>query len=90
MPLSERAPAPSSAEMRSILDVVRMARSSGDVVYVHCRGGLGRTGTVVACLLVEEGRDAEAVLGRLARRGAPETERQRRFVREWRPVQRHR
>ncbi len=80
---------PTAWQMRSILDVVRMARASGDTVYVHCQGGIGRTGTVIACMLVEEGEDPEAVLDRLAERGAPETERQRRFVREWRPLQLH-
>jgi protein-tyrosine phosphatase len=64
-----------------------MARGSGDKVYVHCQGGIGRTGTVIACLLVEEGEDAEVVLDRLSERGSPETERQKRFVREWRPLQ---
>jgi ADP-ribosylglycohydrolase len=78
---------PSAWQMRSILDVVRMARGSGDKVYVHCQGGIGRTGTVIACLLVEEGEDVEVVLDRLSERGSPETERQKRFVREWRPLQ---
>ena len=74
---------PTTWQMRSILDVIRMALAGGERVYVHCQGGIGRTGTVIACLLVEEGGEPEAVLDRLARRGSPETDQQRRFVRSW-------
>ena len=51
------------------------------VVYVHCWGGVGRTGTVVGCLLADEGLDHQQVIDRLddlrsstrkARRMAPE------------------
>ena len=45
---------PSEDEMREILGDL----TSGDVVYVHCRYGLGRTGTAVGCLLVEQGTPA--------------------------------
>ena len=34
-------------------------------VYVHCWGGIGRTATVVACLLVDGGYTAEAALARI-------------------------
>lgn len=36
------------------------------VVYVHCWGGIGRTGTVVGCLLVDGGLSGEAAIARLA------------------------
>jgi atypical dual specificity phosphatase len=39
----------------------------GDVLAVHCRAGLGRTGTVVAGWLIHEGLTAEAALDRLRR-----------------------
>lgn len=50
-------------------------------VYVHCWGGIGRTGTVIGCVLADQGLDYDAVIDRLAalrrgsrkeRRGAPE------------------
>lgn len=55
---------------------------NGRKVLVHCRGGLGRAGTVAALLLVELGVDrAEAVRRvREARRGAIETSEQLRYV----------
>ena len=37
-------------------------------MYVHCWGGIGRTSTVVGCLLVDIGLDAEAALADIGRR----------------------
>lgn len=54
----------------------------GKNLLVHCRGGLGRAGTVASMLLVELGvspRDAIDQV-RLARPGAIETEDQERFI----------
>lgn len=71
---------------------------AGATVAVHCWGGVGRTGTVTAALLVYHGwpvEDALAEVNRLWRaspkaslaphkqRTAPETEEQRDFVRVW-------
>lgn len=54
----------------------------GGKVLVHCRGGLGRTGLVVARLLVEQGMGAEEAirLTREVRQGAIETNAQERHV----------
>lgn len=62
---------------------------AGGVVVVHCRGGLGRTGLVGACTLVELGLTANQALD--AVKGArgpkcPETEAQRGVVRAYRPT----
>jgi Inositol hexakisphosphate len=38
--------------MAELLDCLREALRSGRVVYLHCRAGIGRTGTVAGCLLV--------------------------------------
>lgn len=43
---------PQAEELRSIvLDLKRRLTQSGEVVFVHCRGGHGRTGTVVIPLI---------------------------------------
>lgn len=34
-------------------------------MYLHCWGGVGRTATVVGCLLVDEGLGHAHVIGRL-------------------------
>jgi len=81
---------PTTAQMAATLEAVGSALAAGEVVYLHCRGGIGRTGTVVGCHLVEGGLDGEAALERIAElRGgldearSPETEEQRRLVRGW-------
>jgi protein-tyrosine phosphatase len=45
------------AEMRDIIASINRARDAGDVA-VACVGGVGRTGTVVACALVSAGMTA--------------------------------
>lgn len=56
-------------------------------LVVHCKGGLGRAGTVASMLLLDAGvaataDDAMAIV-RTARRGAIETAEQEAFLREW-------
>lgn len=48
---------------------------AGDKILVHCRGGLGRSGTVAAALLIAAGLTPNAAVGavRRARPGAIET-----------------
>src|SRR4051812_17065288 len=43
------------ALMTLILDTIRAEIDAGRPVYVHCWGGVGRTGTVIGCWLVEQG-----------------------------------
>jgi hypothetical protein len=88
---------PTGAEMGAILDEIDAAIADGQVVYVHCWGGIGRTGTVIGCFLVRRGRDGDAALDEVARLyrtmsarkrlnfpESPQTRRQRDFVRDWR------
>jgi ADP-ribosyl-[dinitrogen reductase] hydrolase len=60
---------------------------SGVRVVVHCKGGLGRAGTVACMLLLESGAafDAEDAMAkvRAVRRGGIETEAQEAFLRTW-------
>lgn len=63
--------------------VRRLAR--GDDVVVHCWGGLGRAGTIAACVLVAAGQTPARAIAhvRAARPGAVQNDAQERFVSEF-------
>ena len=52
--------------MARILDDVDIALDAGGSVYVHCWGGIGRTGTVVGCWLMRHGLDRGDPIARIA------------------------
>jgi protein-tyrosine phosphatase len=60
--------------------------AAGGRVLVHCRAGLGRSGTLAAMILIEAGSPPAAALAavRAARPGAVETAAQEAFVLGWR------
>lgn len=85
---------PTHAQMEEILDTIDTALAAGHKVYLHCWGGIGRTGTTVGCYLVRRGKTGEQALRQLAewwqavpKRArfprSPETEAQVHFIRGW-------
>ena len=75
---------PHPREMQRILDAIWSAMEQDRVVYVHCWGGVGRTGTVIGCYLVSKGLTGPEALRKVAARfltmekahrheGSPET-----------------
>ncbi len=86
---------PERSTMLAILDEIDRALSDDRRVYVHCHGGLGRTGMAVGCYLVRHGCTGPQALqrieagwlsmsGRLSMPMSPETPAQVRFVLDWR------
>jgi protein-tyrosine phosphatase len=75
---------PTADEMRETLDVLDRELEGGSRVYLHCRGGIGRTGIVTACYLMRHGATADDALARLRVVGkGPEHQEQLRFVEGW-------
>lgn len=80
-----------AAHMADVLAALDALLQEGRRVYVHCRAGIGRTGTVVACHLIEQGLTPGAALSRLNELWqasdrsdtwpeVPETDEQRQFI----------
>jgi ADP-ribosylglycohydrolase len=73
------------AALRHSLDGIRARLANGENIAVACRGGLGRTGTVVGCLLRDGGLDVTAAIAltRASRKKTIENIDQERFVEAW-------
>ncbi len=77
----------------SILDAIDSHISQGRTVYVHCWGGVGRTGLIVGCWLTRNCGDGKSALLRLRElwqqcpksvsRISPETREQERYIMNW-------
>jgi predicted protein tyrosine phosphatase len=83
---------PQPSHLRSILDQLDEALRLGRTVYLHCYGGIGRTGTVVGCYLVRHGMSGPQAIAQIARwrsatpdgwKASPETRPQTDLVLRW-------
>lgn len=96
IPIPDRS-APAVAYAQTVLGELEAALEGERNVYVHCWGGIGRTGVVVGSYLARHGiaSGAQALdeIEHLRRHGSkttwrsPETEQQRELVRNWRAGQ---
>ena len=84
--------APPPDKIIEILDTLDRALAGGNNIYLHCYGGMGRTGMIVGCYLIRHGMPGNLALDKIRefRKGipgeqkrSPETERQRKMVFEW-------
>lgn len=94
MPIPDMAVPLDAAEMRAIQAHIADTLAAGHRLYVHCRAGIGRTGTVIGCYLAQSGLDGPASLAELNRlwrqsgRAAswptvPQTPEQADFITHW-------
>jgi len=94
LPIRDVSVPKSAVVMREMLDAIDAALDDGGTAYVHCWGGVGRTGAVVGCHLVRRGMTGDEALARGAelfkqmekyprRRRPPEKEEQELYVRSW-------
>lgn len=78
---------------RDVLDLIDNSLAQGKGIYLHCWGGIGRTGTIVGCWLARHGFAGSAALEKLSslwrwcpksrHRQSPETEEQRNYILTW-------
>jgi protein-tyrosine phosphatase len=91
---------PTIETMRQILDTIDEAIKRKRKVYVHCWGGIGRTGTVVGCYLVRHGETPKSAITQVNRlflgrqrdphqTRSPETDEQVQFILDWREQPRY-
>jgi hypothetical protein len=68
--------------MVALVERILASARSGETVVIHCKGGLGRTGTAAACCLVALGYEAARAIAivRAARPGTVERAKQERFI----------
>jgi hypothetical protein len=85
---------PTVERMNSILNAIDKSLNAGRKIYLHCWGGIGRTGTTVGCYLVRQGRTGNEALRQLSawwrdvpkssyHPHSPETLEQMNFVLNW-------
>jgi rhodanese/phosphatase family protein len=84
---------PTTERMSEIQKTIAAALDEGRTVYIHCWGGIGRTGTVLGCYLVEHEVSVAEALAEIQRRRrgtkdgwkkSPQTPAQVDFVKKWR------
>lgn len=75
----------SMSSFRMLIDDLFRRVTDGETVVVHCKGGLGRTGIVVAAVLVRMGHSARKAtqMTRICRAGTIQTTEQEQFVRKY-------
>jgi len=95
LPIPDHGVPKSPQTIRDVLANVDAHLAEGGVAYIHCRAGIGRTGTAVGCYLVQHGYSGDEALEKLnalwcdsersrSWPSVPETDAQAEYIRNWR------
>ena len=92
-PIPDHSVPESPALTTAVLDAIDAHIGQGRLVYIHCRWGIGRTGTMIGCWLVRHGDTGAGALARLDELwqhcpesrhwDCPETREQEQYVLDW-------
>ncbi len=86
LPIPDAGVLPEQQPVRDLVTSMTDAVAAGKTVVIHCAGGLGRTGTVAGCFMVQHGMTAEdaiVTLHRVRSRNSPETRGQEAFIAQY-------
>ena len=74
LPIRDRCPPSSEFNLRwqTLAPEILTTLAAGKNVFLHCMGGLGRTGLVAACILIESGLDQKEAIKKV-RKARPKT-----------------
>src|SRR4051812_14003423 len=96
LPIPDQGVLPDPQPVRKLVGDIDAMVAAGKRVVIHCVGGLGRTGTVAGCWLVQRGLAPDAAIAQLheTRKSphCPENSKQERFIAAsiaWRSVGSH-
>ncbi len=91
---------PTNETMRHILNTIDEAIENNRKIYIHCWGGVGRTGITVGCYLIRHGETPRHALAEVDKlfhsrphhiyhTRSPETDEQIQFILDWRESPRY-
>jgi protein-tyrosine phosphatase len=86
-PLEDMAPPFSEAQTRKVVNEIVKRASAGENVVIHCKGGIGRTGTIASCVLVHLGFSAADAIREVqkTRKSTITRKSQQKFVKNFTP-----
>jgi protein-tyrosine phosphatase len=83
LPIPDGGVLPSTHSVRALVTTIANHARAGRSIAIHCRGGLGRAGTIAGCFLVDQGMTPDQAIDTLHEvrsHNSPETPQQEAFI----------